>query len=302
MLRIMITKELLVYDLRKLGVQEGDILNVKMSYKSIGKVEGGINTVVDALLEAVGTEGTIVSDSFVLGHLPFKMWLSPQKCLVDQNTPSYAGALANVLIKHPFAKRSPHPIQKFVAIGKHADIVLEHNADSAPYSTLHTMAKMGAKNIRIGGIDKVVGVGTTHVAYDLLGWKQRNYRSVVSYIENGKVKNFKHFWPSACATAVNNLIPLYREFGGIVSEGKVGEAEAMLTDFQKTLHIELTIGKQFPYFVKCQDPACQVCRLQWPDSDGNVIKVIYQNLKRRKFKAIAKVLWWWIAKRETGRA
>ena len=295
----MITKDSLVADLRNLGVHAGDILNVKMSYKSIGKVEGGINTVVDALLEAVGSEGTIVSDSFVLGHLPFKMWLSPQKCLVDQNTPSYAGALANVLIKHPLAKRSPHPIQKFVAIGKHADIVLEHNADSAPYSTLHKMAEMGAKNIRIGGIDKVVGVGTTHVAYGLLGWKQRGGCSGVVHIENGKMKRFYHFWPSACPTAVNNLIPLYREFGGIIGEGKVGEADAMLTDFQKTLDMEIKMGKQFPYFTKCQDPACQVCRLQWPDSKGSPFSVIYHNLKRKKLKSALKTIWWMVSKKET---
>ena len=295
----MITKDSLVADLIELGVQQGDILNVKMSYKSIGEVEGGINTVIEALLEAVGKDGTIVTDSFVKSFLPIQMWLSPKHCSVSRKTPSYAGALANVLIKYPGAKRSPHPIQKFVAVGKDADIVLEHDADKPPYSTLHRMAEMGAKNIRIGSVKKVVGVGTTHVAVDLLGWKQMAYSTGVTYVSNGKYKCYYHYWPDACKVAFNNLIPLYRKFGGIISEGKLGEAEVILSDMKTTLELELKIGIQFPYFLKCQDPACPVCRLQWKDSHGSVVKVMYHNLKRGDVKTCLKVLLWCFAKRET---
>lgn len=295
----MITKESLIQDLRDLGVREGDILNVKMSYKSIGKIEGGINTTIEALLEAVGSEGTIVSDSFVLSHFPIEMLLRPKKCLVDQETKSYAGALANVLVKYPGAMRSPHPIQKFVALGKRADIVMKHNVNSAPYSTLHSIAKMGAKNLRIGSLEKVVGVGTTHVAVDILGWKQKTYRTGVNYIDNGKLKKFYHYWPESCKVAFNNLIPLYKKYGGIISEGRFGNADAILSDMGATLALELNIGSQFPYFLKCQDPGCPVCRLQWKDSTGSVIKVFYHNLRRRNFKTCLKVILWYILKKET---
>lgn len=295
----MITKESLISDLKDLGISPGDILNVKMSYKSIGKVEGGINTVISALLEAVGEEGTIVTDSFVRSYSPIQLLFSPKHCLVDQNTPSYAGALANVLVNYPGAKRSPHPIQKFVAVGKYSDIVLEHNTDKAPYSTLHKMAGMGAKNIRIGGINKVVGVGTTHVAIDLLGWKQKSYATGVTYFENGKCRRFYHNWPDSCRVAFNNLLPLYRKFGGIICEGKLGEAEVIISDMKTTLELELSIGTQFPYFLKCQDPACPVCQLQWKDSHGSAIKVMYHNLKRGDIKTCIKVLLWCISKKET---
>ena len=295
----MITKNDLLADLKELGISKGDILNVKMSYKSIGKVEGGIKTVIDALLEAVGPEGTIVTDSFVRSYLPMKMRLYPQKCLVKDHTKSYAGALANVLITYPEAKRSPHPIQKFVAIGKHADMVLEHDVDCSPYSTLYKMAKMDAKNIRIGSIDKVVGVGTTHVAIDLLKWKQKSYPTGVTYLEKGKIKRFYHDWPDACATAFNNLIPIHKKFGGILKEGHLGEAEVIVSSMKRTLEIETTLGKQFPYFLKCQDPACLICRLQWKDSNGSLLKVIYHNCKKRDYKAIAKTLLWFFAKKET---
>jgi len=49
-----ISKDKLVSDLKNLGVKKGDALNLKISLKSIGHVEGGPVTVIDALMEVVG--------------------------------------------------------------------------------------------------------------------------------------------------------------------------------------------------------------------------------------------------------
>jgi len=45
-----LTKEDLVRSFRELGLKAGDVLLVHSSYKSFGGVEGGPQTVVDALL------------------------------------------------------------------------------------------------------------------------------------------------------------------------------------------------------------------------------------------------------------
>lgn len=295
----MITKEQLILDLKNLGVCEGDMLNVKVSYKSIGEVEGGIQTFIEALLETVGKNGTIFTDSFVRSYLPHELLFIPSKCVVDENTKSYAGYLANTLIKYPNAKRSPHPIQKFVAVGANADIVLKHTAKSEPYSPLYELAQLGAKNIRIGSENKVVGVGTTHVAIDKLKWKQKIAQTGVVYLENGKKQKFYAFWPNACKTAFNNMLPLHRKFGGIINEGKVGNADAILSDMKKTFDIEMSIGKQYPYFLKCENPACFVCRLEWENSTGNVLKVLFHCMKQRNFKSFAKTVLWILTKHKT---
>lgn len=292
----MINKTQLVFDLKKLGVCEGDILNLKISYKSIGEIEGGINTLIEAILEAVGEEGTILTDSFVRSYTPFKIFISPSKCIVDEHTKSYAGYVANTLIQHEKSKRSPHPIQKFVAIGAKADIVLKHIASSEPYSTLYEIAQLGAKNLRIGPENRVVGVGTTHVAIDKLKWKQKIAKSGVVYLEDGKRKTFYSFWPNACATAFNNMLPLHREFGGVINEGKIGDADAVLSDMKKTLDIEMKLGRQYPYFLKCEDPACHVCRLQWKNSNGNLMKVLFYCLKQKNLKSFLKTILWFVTK------
>lgn len=52
-------KSFIVNALRKNGVQEGMCLEVHSSLKSFGYVEGGAETVISALKECVGSEGTI---------------------------------------------------------------------------------------------------------------------------------------------------------------------------------------------------------------------------------------------------
>ena len=58
----MITKLNLIRDLEDIGVRSGDTLNVKASLRSIGEIQGGANTLIEALMEVVGEKGTIVTD------------------------------------------------------------------------------------------------------------------------------------------------------------------------------------------------------------------------------------------------
>jgi len=55
-----INKEDILHSLGLMDVQKGDILLVHSALSSIGWVEGGVDTVIDALLESVGEDGTIV--------------------------------------------------------------------------------------------------------------------------------------------------------------------------------------------------------------------------------------------------
>jgi aminoglycoside N3'-acetyltransferase len=50
--------------LHQLGVKRGDILEVHSSVNSLGWVEGGAATVVDALMNVVGPEGTLVMSAY----------------------------------------------------------------------------------------------------------------------------------------------------------------------------------------------------------------------------------------------
>ena len=56
----MITKEIIINGLKELGLKQGDTVLVHSSLSSFGYVDGGADTVIDALLETVGKEGTVL--------------------------------------------------------------------------------------------------------------------------------------------------------------------------------------------------------------------------------------------------
>lgn len=284
-----IDKNRLVQDLKRLGVQSSYIYNVKASLKSIGNVDGGAATVVEALIEAVHPRGTIVTDSFV-DPFPLPLTGRQKHILSDRHTPSYAGAIANAMLKHPRAHCSRHPIQRFVAIGHHAEkLMADHKPESYAYDVLSVMADSGlGRNLKIGPDEKVVGVGTTHVAIGRMGFRQKRKPYGINYLDaDGTVKLCRRDWTGGCGVGFNNFIPLYRERGCIISEGLIGQAPSKITDMAKTLALELEVLKNNSTFFLCNDPACYDCRVSWEFSDGSVMAVYWNKLlkiSRRRLK------------------
>ena len=70
-----ITRDSLAHDLKALGVREGDCVMLHSSLSSLGWVEGGADAVVEAFLDAIGPEGTLLTPAFTQGawteHLSF---------------------------------------------------------------------------------------------------------------------------------------------------------------------------------------------------------------------------------------
>lgn len=110
----MLTFDQLVSEFRVIGVQPGDVLLVHSSYKSFGGVDGGPKTVVDALLEVLGPEGTLIMPTFNFDFNKGQPW-------DVRSTPSQMGVLTEVARQDPRARRVFHPIYSFAIIGKHAE-------------------------------------------------------------------------------------------------------------------------------------------------------------------------------------
>ena len=60
----MLTHNELLAGFRQTGVKTGDTIIVHTSYKSLGGVEGGADTVIDVMRELVGTRGTVLFPAF----------------------------------------------------------------------------------------------------------------------------------------------------------------------------------------------------------------------------------------------
>ena len=146
--------------------------------------------------------------------------------------------------------------------------MLKHTDKSPAYDPLHKMSMMDAKHITIG--NKVVGVGTTHVAQNLLGFKQKGRPLGINHLdENGEVVLFRKNWAGGCGNGFPNFFPLYEKGGAILARGKIGQANAMVTSMKATLDIELDKLSQDPTFFFCGERSCVSCNLTWEFSKGN---------------------------------
>lgn len=114
----MLTFENLVEGFRRLGVEEGDTLLVHSSYKSLGPVDGGPQTVIRALEAALGTdgEGTLIMPTFNFDFNKGEPW-------DVRTTPSKMGVLTELVRLDPRAKRVFHPFYSFAVLGKHAEML-----------------------------------------------------------------------------------------------------------------------------------------------------------------------------------
>lgn len=125
-----VTKEEIKKGLRKLGLRRGDVVGVHSSLNSFGYVEGGADAVIDALVEVVGKEGTIVmpthsSNLEKVGLSPEEKaagvsWLFKILPYNPKETPCTTGIIPETFRKRRGVIRSHHPDQSIAAIGPRA--------------------------------------------------------------------------------------------------------------------------------------------------------------------------------------
>ena len=114
-----LTRAGLAADLRELGVRQGDAVMVHAAFSRVGPVLGGPDTLVDALLDAVGPDGPVLS--YQDWELAVDVWDEHGKVRVELRghvppfDPATArpardhGVLAAVIGTRPGVRRSVKP-------------------------------------------------------------------------------------------------------------------------------------------------------------------------------------------------
>lgn len=136
---------------RRVGVQSRDVVLVHSALRRLGPVEGGADTVIDALLEAAGPEGTVAVPTHTFAVVNAK-----QPVFHQTLTPSNVGTLTNVFRARPDAIRGLHPTHSVAAIGRRAaELVDGHERDETPCSPTSPYGRLR----EWGGKVLLVGVG-----------------------------------------------------------------------------------------------------------------------------------------------
>ena len=136
-------------DLRAIGVREGDSILIHSSYKSMGGIEGGIKTLIDALLAVIGDKGTLIAPT-----LTFRDVTVENPVFDYLKTPSCVGAISEYVRTMDGAKRSIHPTHSCAAIGAKTDYFISgHELDRTPVgknSPFYKLREDGGKVLMLG--------------------------------------------------------------------------------------------------------------------------------------------------------
>ncbi|MGN1059995.1 MAG: AAC(3) family N-acetyltransferase, partial [Clostridia bacterium] len=226
-----------------LGIQKGDIVLVHSSFKSMGEVEGGAETVICGFLDAIGIEGTLVLPTFCQKNFEkaYETWHLDKE--------SDVGYLTNYFRKRPGSMRSDQATHSVAACGQYAqELTKTHghthkrfgNMGNTPFSAdspWEKMYKMGAKVVLLG----VSAMKTTFRHYAEYVYIEECLNSIQNHPDYEKMKDklwrfgHKGVWPH-----LNNQVLYGRlEEKGLTRQSRCGDA--VLLSFSSADFVDLAL-------------------------------------------------------------
>ncbi|MBU3877249.1 AAC(3) family N-acetyltransferase [Faecalicatena sp. AGMB00832] len=167
--RKILVKDDFIHALKQVGVRDGQTIMVHTSLSSLGFVCGGAQTVIEALIECVGENGTLMMPSQSWKNLDPETgvhWEEPKEWwpVIREHWPAYnkditptntMGAVAEMFRKWPGALRSDHPARSVVALGKQAEYLTVNHDLSNIFGEGSPIGKL----YELDGYVLLIGVG-----------------------------------------------------------------------------------------------------------------------------------------------
>jgi aminoglycoside 3-N-acetyltransferase len=168
--KVPVTKSQIIQDLRRLGLRAGDTVIAHFAMGKIGWIVGGEVAVIDALMDLLTEQGTLVmpAHTHLSGGEP-RLWKYPPvpeswwQIIRDENPPfrpestptSRLGRIPEAFRTYPRVLRSTHPQASFTAWGLHARTMTEGQKLDAPFCQDSALEKVYSLDGRV----LLIGVG-----------------------------------------------------------------------------------------------------------------------------------------------
>ena len=232
------TTSSLVTDLQNLGVRSEMTLLVHSSLSSLGWVCGGAQAVVEALLEVVGDDGTLVMPTHSSDLSDPRFWCNPpvptnwwpairesMPAFVHDLTPTRSmGRIVECFRSASGVIRSDHPQSSFAAVGPNARAIIENHQFNFALGEGSPLARI----YELGGYVLLLGVDhDSNTSLHLAEYRMQTRPN--KPIENGApvLRNGTREWVKLEDIELydGDFIELGRHFANIVSDpsGSSGE-------------------------------------------------------------------------------
>ena len=245
-----LTKSDIICGLRELGVEPGMVIMVHSALAAFGSVEGGADTVIEALLEAVGPAGTLMMPA--MGGAP----------IFDvEETRSNVGEITDRFWRRPDVTRSIHPTHSVAGHGPLVDQIIAGHLDQpsaiGPDSPWGRVAQMDNGFILFLGCDQDRNT-LLHAAEDLangayLNTFRRDYYDAERNVKTLVMERFPG--------PHRDFLQLDRLFleAGAMRVGKIGPAVCRLMKAGEVLDLAVAALRRDPAAVLCDNPHCVDC-------------------------------------------
>lgn len=251
-----LNKDEIVQGLRRLGVTEGSVVMAHVSLSAFGEVEGGADTVIAALLEAVGETGTLCMPAMASAQ-PFDVHTSP----------SVVGQVTERFRHWPGVKRGLHPTHSVCCLGPRAEELLAGHIDQptalGPESPWGRLARIPGALVLLLGCDQdrntLLHCAEEAVDAPYLGTIERDYLDETGQVRTKVLTRF----PGPHRNFIG-LDRLFREQGAM-RVGRIGSAVCRAIDAGRTVELAIAALRADPAAVLCDNPHCEDCVKQRAD-------------------------------------
>lgn len=158
-----ILKKAIIDQLIELGIKKGSTLFVHSSLRRIGYVQGGPKAVIEALLEVLGPEGTLVMPTFSWFPPTQKDYLSKRFPVFNcKKSRSGLGIITETFRRMPGVIRSEHPTHSVAACGPEAAyLTCEHIKSLTPFDAFSPYQKL----IKLNADILCLGVSIQYITF-----------------------------------------------------------------------------------------------------------------------------------------
>jgi aminoglycoside 3-N-acetyltransferase len=234
-----VNKEGLIAGFKRIGLNPGSTVLVHSALSQFGRVDGGADTVIDAIIETVGESGTVLVPTLTGDET-----LSPENPPTFDlaNTPGWTGIIPETLRKRPQAVRSLHPTHSAAAIGANAAMLTQdHHQSITPCDLFSPYGKLAQEEqgfILLLGVDHDANT-TLHHVEEVVGVTyhlQKGLANCTLIVDGEQTK--RHYYLHQYGTPRNfNVINQLLTERRIQRRVKIGKAEVRLIHAQSMVRL-----------------------------------------------------------------
>lgn len=255
-----------VRQLRALDIRPGCVLLVHTSFRQVGRLDGGPDALIDALLEAVGSQGTLVMPSWIGDdEQPF----DPASTSVKE----HLGIVADTFWRRPGVSRTKH-LSAMAAVGPRAEYITSASLVLPPHAEDSGIGRVHDSDgwVLLLGVDHDANT-TIHLG-ELLGGAPYFQVNEIRVVVDGQARKIFYGENDSCCLRFKEVGDWLRE-RGLQREGTVGNARAILVRARDVVETVVDHLKDDPCrFLHPRGSGCEECDETWVSVIGSARIVV----------------------------